>query len=84
VDELTDLSRGGQVRLRKEEVAAAAAGRSCKRAVKAGHRLSMQEMQRLLDELRATANPYTCPHGRPVFLTFEEDEIARRFGTTCG
>jgi DNA mismatch repair protein MutL len=79
-DELAEQSQGGQVRLRKEQVAAAAAGRSCKRAVKAGNKLSAGEMQQLLTDLRSTRNPYTCPHGRPVFLTFDEEEIRQLFG----
>ncbi|MFN3653169.1 MAG: DNA mismatch repair endonuclease MutL [Armatimonadota bacterium] len=84
VDELAEQSHGGQVRLQKEQVAAAAAGRSCKRAIKAGQRLSTAEMERLLEELRRARNPYTCPHGRPVFLTWEEDEVAALFGdATC-
>lgn len=83
-DELAERSHGGQLHLRKEEVAAAAAGRSCKKAVKAGHHLSAAEMEQLLADLRATRNPYTCPHGRPVFLTFEPEEIAQLFGgRTC-
>jgi DNA mismatch repair protein MutL len=83
-DELAERSHGGQVKLRKEEVALAAAGRSCKRAVKAGNRLSQAEMERLLADLRSARNPYTCPHGRPVFLTFEPDDIAALFGSrTC-
>jgi DNA mismatch repair protein MutL len=83
-DELAEQSRGGQVRLRREEVAMAAAGRSCKRAVKAGQKLSPAEMERLLADLGSARNPYTCPHGRPVFLTFDRDEVARLFGgRTC-
>jgi DNA mismatch repair protein MutL len=83
-DELAERSNGGQTRLRKEEVAAAAAGRSCKSAVKAGMRLSTAEMERLLDDLRAARNPYTCPHGRPVFLTLEQADVAALFGeATC-
>jgi DNA mismatch repair protein MutL len=83
-DELAELSRGGEIKLRKEEVAMAAAGRSCKSAVKAGQRLDRAEIERLLEELRHARNPYTCPHGRPVFLTWEPDEVAALFGgATC-
>jgi len=85
VEELAEQSQGGQVRLRREQLAAAAAGRSCKRAVKAGQKLSAPEMERLLEGLRSARNPYTCPHGRPVFITFAPDEIERLFGgRTCG
>lgn len=83
-DDLAERSAGGQTRLRKEEVALAAAGRSCKRAIKAGQPLSHAEMERLLEQLASTRNPHTCPHGRPVFLTWEEAEIHALFGDhTC-
>jgi DNA mismatch repair protein MutL len=79
-DELAEQTQGGQVRLRKDEVAMAAAGRSCKSAVKAGQRLSEPEIQRLLEDLRHARNPHTCPHGRPVFLSYNQREIERMFG----
>lgn len=53
---------------------------SCKAAIKAGERLSQEEMRRLIDELFATENPYVCPHGRPVVLKISLDEFDRRFG----
>jgi DNA mismatch repair protein MutL len=80
IDELTELSQGGQVRLRGEQLAAAAAGRACKAAVKAGMPLTREEMERLLADLAGTAHPYTCPHGRPVFLTYEQAEVVELFG----
>jgi DNA mismatch repair protein MutL len=80
VDELTELSQGGRVQLRREQLAMAAAGRACKAAMKAGQPLSLEEMQRLITDLAASRNPFTCPHGRPVFLTFAPEEIARLFG----
>lgn len=85
VDEMSALSEGGRVHLQREQVAMAAAGRACKAALKAGKTLSDAEMARLLADLSQTRNPYTCPHGRPIFLTFDEKEIAALFGeTACG
>jgi len=83
--ELAERSDGGEIRLRKEEVAAAAAGRSCKSAVKAGQNLGLQEVEQLLADLRQARNPHTCPHGRPVFLTLDQAEVAALFGgASCG
>ncbi|MCC2669403.1 MAG: mismatch repair protein MutL, partial [Armatimonadetes bacterium] len=79
-DELTERTQGGQVKLRRDEVALAAAGRSCKSAVKAGQKLGTTEVVRLLEDLRHARHPHTCPHGRPVFLTLDEDEVAQLFG----
>jgi DNA mismatch repair protein MutL len=84
IDELAELSQGGQVRLRKEQLALAAAGRACKAAVKAGMALNRAEMERILADLRRCRNPYTCPHGRPVFLTYAAADLTQLFGLrTC-
>lgn len=55
---------------------------SCKLAVKAGDPLGMAEMERLIVDLAETENPYLCPHGRPITLTFTNDELLRRFKRT--
>ncbi|MDA8096203.1 MAG: DNA mismatch repair endonuclease MutL [Clostridia bacterium] len=56
-----------------------AASLACHRAVRAGDRLTGAEMQRLLDRLRATSHPLSCPHGRPTMLRLTKSELARRF-----
>ena len=52
---------------------------SCKRAVKAGDRLSDDEIRALLHEMAQTNAPPTCPHGRPVMRVFRMGEIERMF-----
>ncbi len=52
---------------------------SCKRAVKAGDRLTDSEIRALLDEMARTSAPPTCPHGRPVMRVFRASEIERMF-----
>jgi DNA mismatch repair protein MutL len=80
VDELADLSNGGRTHLRRDQLAMAAAGRACKAAIKAGQPLSQNEVEQMLAELRHTRNPYTCPHGRPIFLIYSPDDVAALFG----
>jgi DNA mismatch repair protein MutL len=80
IDELAELSNGGRTHLRRDQLAMAAAGRACKAAIKAGQPLSQNEVERMLDELRHTRNPYTCPHGRPVFLIYSPEDVAALFG----
>jgi DNA mismatch repair protein MutL len=53
---------------------------ACRGAVKAGQRLEEREMRALLNNLAKTENPYTCPHGRPIMIRLENDELLRRFG----
>lgn len=55
---------------------------SCKAAIKAGDRLSENEMRLLIDQLFATSMPYVCPHGRPIVIKISLDEFDRRFGRT--
>jgi DNA mismatch repair protein MutL len=52
---------------------------ACRAAIKAGSKLSGEEMESLADQLFATALPYTCPHGRPTMLRVGIAELERRF-----
>lgn len=52
---------------------------SCKRSIKANHALQIKEMDHLLDELRLSRDPYTCPHGRPIIVHFSTHEIEKMF-----
>ena len=52
---------------------------SCKRSIKANHYLTDQDMVRLLEDLRETNDPFTCPHGRPVIIHFTYYEIEKMF-----
>ena len=53
---------------------------ACKSAIKSGDRLTFEEMASLIDQLFATEDPYTCPHGRPVVVNLSLEEIDKRFG----
>jgi DNA mismatch repair protein MutL len=55
---------------------------SCKTAIKAGDKLSENEMRLLIDQLFATSMPYVCPHGRPIVVKISINEFDRRFGRT--
>ncbi|MEQ1744409.1 MAG: DNA mismatch repair endonuclease MutL [Saprospiraceae bacterium] len=48
-------------------------------ALKRGQSLSAVEMQDLIDQLFACPSPYRSPSGRTCFITFELDELQRRF-----
>jgi DNA mismatch repair protein MutL len=47
--------------------------------MKAGKKLSQEEMNALVNSLFATKSPYTCPHGRPTLVRISLDELGRRF-----
>lgn len=52
---------------------------SCKLSIKANQNISMEEMELLIDKLRNTDNPYTCPHGRPTIISFSNYELEKLF-----
>ena len=55
------------------------AQRACKRAIKAGERLSKEQVDALMNNLKKCKDALHCPHGRPTILTFTTSEIAKRF-----
>jgi DNA mismatch repair protein MutL len=52
---------------------------ACHGAIRAGQRLSQQEMGLLLRQLEKMDLPTNCPHGRPVFKKFSFYEIEKMF-----
>jgi len=52
---------------------------ACKASVKAGDKLSGEDMTGLVQRLFKTENPSYCPHGRPVILSFSERDLGKLF-----
>ncbi|MBN4049969.1 hypothetical protein JYT84_00915, partial [bacterium AH-315-M10] len=52
---------------------------ACKAAVKAGDRLSEEEVARLLTDRESAGNLYSCPHGRPATIEITKSELEKRF-----
>lgn len=48
-------------------------------SIKAGKKLSVEEMKTLIDELFACENAFTAPNGRFTFITIGNDELEKRF-----
>ena len=65
-----------------EKVKSVAASFACKGAIKAGDKLSLEEMNSLFDQLFATKEPYSCPHGRPTLIRIPREELNKRFERT--
>jgi DNA mismatch repair protein MutL len=53
---------------------------SCKAAVKAGQRLTPDEIEALLQQRHLVDDAHHCPHGRPTALTLSRAELDRQFG----
>ena len=52
---------------------------ACKMAIKANDYISLEEADRLLDDLLKCNNPYTCPHGRPTIINYSYYELEKLF-----
>ena len=53
---------------------------ACKAAVKAGDRLTSEEITALLEQRHLYQDTHHCPHGRPTALFFSRDELDKMFG----
>jgi DNA mismatch repair protein MutL len=70
----------GEERSRWEEKMAASI--ACHGAVKSGQALSEEEIRSLVRQLEQTANPHTCPHGRPTVIRLSSAQLGKEFGRT--
>lgn len=48
-------------------------------SIKAGKKLSVEEMKTLIDELFACENAFNAPNGKFTFITLANDELEKRF-----
>jgi DNA mismatch repair protein MutL len=55
---------------------------ACKAAVKAGDRLSAEEIAYLLQLRQVAEDSHHCPHGRPTSLLFSRQELDKQFRRT--
>lgn len=56
-----------------------AATMACKMSIKGNSHITLEDMDILLDSLRKTKNPFTCPHGRPTIITYTKYELEKLF-----
>ena len=79
VDELKAAGAGvNSLRLGEQTIAKTV----CRHAVKANDPLAGPELEKLVEDLRHCAMPYTCPHGRPTLIEMNFRELEKKFGRT--
>lgn len=61
------------------DISQAKATAACRSAIQNGNSLDLPTMQDLVNEWEQTRNPHTCPHGRPICLSLESNDLARFF-----
>lgn len=67
------------IRVRPDMLIDRMATMACKAAVKGNNKLSMDEANKLIDELLELDNPYNCPHGRPTIISMTKYEMEKKF-----
>jgi len=75
IEQIMDDGRVNLEQIREE----AAILMACKRSIKANHYLNEEDMSHLLNDLRQTTDPFTCPHGRPIIVHFSTYELEKMF-----
>jgi len=75
-EELADLERTKQMELLRTQVLARIA---CHLVIRAGRAMEWREMEALLKRLDEKPGLLTCPHGRPVMISWSLREIEKRF-----
>ena len=52
---------------------------ACKASIKANTRITHEDMESLISQLRKCNNPFNCPHGRPAIIEFTIYELEKMF-----
>jgi DNA mismatch repair protein MutL len=76
-DELTEL---GEALALKDRLADVCGTMACHGSVRAGRRLSGDEMNALLRQMEATPHSGQCNHGRPTYVELKLADIEKLFG----
>lgn len=77
--ELLDAVSQENGTLDTEVIASKIATMACKMSIKGNQKVSLMEVEHLLDELMELENPYQCPHGRPTIIKMSKYEIDKKF-----
>lgn len=75
IEQVLEMKKVDIKKLREE----AAIMMSCKASIKANRHLRMDEIEALIDDLRKSQDPFTCPHGRPIIIKYTTYEMEKMF-----
>ncbi|EHJ00007.1 DNA mismatch repair protein mutL [Clostridium sp. DL-VIII] len=75
LDNLKNLGNGKTSEVKHNAIAT----KACKAAIKGNDKLEVNEMIKLIEDLRFIDDPFHCPHGRPVIIKFTNTDIEKKF-----
>ena len=76
-DEMKELGSPLSLKERLAEILATCA---CHNSVRAGRKLSVEEMNALLRQMEQTAHSGQCNHGRPTYVELKRADMEKLFG----
>ena len=79
-DIAADLANLDQSTLLKERLGDICGNMACRGSIRAGRRLTGEEMNHLLRQMEATPHSGQCNHGRPTYVELKLADIERLFG----
>ena len=75
LDSIKNFGSSSTIEVKYDNIARLA----CKSAVKANDKLAIEEVKRLLEDLKFCDNPFNCPHGRPTIIKMTLNELEKKF-----
>ncbi|MGD9604521.1 MAG: DNA mismatch repair endonuclease MutL [Bacilli bacterium] len=79
VEEMIFQIISGKKQEKKQFIDNLAKSLACKKSIKGNEFVNRQQIEYMLEDLGRCANPYTCPHGRPVIIKYRFYEIEKWF-----
>lgn len=79
-DMACDLEGLGEDVTLKDQIAETLGNHACRNSIRAGRRLTTDEMNALLRQMEATPHSGQCNHGRPTYVELKLNDVEKLFG----
>ncbi len=76
VQELAEIGKARSIETKRDEILQLIA---CHSSIRAGEKLSMGRMKRLISEMHELDNPFNCAHGRPTIIKMTDRDLEKMF-----